>query len=78
MEINKETKVSIKLTKDEVKQAVFEFLSRYGKISLSEEVDKDSITLNDIRKRVAEPGMDVHDCDYYEYFDGIELIYKTK
>jgi hypothetical protein len=78
METNRETKVSIKLNKEEVKQAIFEFLSRYGKIPLEEKVDKDSITLNDIRKRVAEPGVDVHDCDYYEYFDGIELIYKTK
>jgi hypothetical protein len=78
MEMNRETKVSIKLTKDEVKQAVFEYLFRYGKISSSEEVDKDSITLNDIKKRVAEPGGDVHDCYYHEYFDGVELIYKTK
>jgi len=78
MEINKETKVSIKLTKDEVKQAVFEFLSRYGNMPLEEKVDKDSIIMNDIKKRVAEPGMDIHDCDYYEHFDGIELIYKIK
>ena len=78
MEINKESKVSIKITKEEVKQAVFEFLSRYGKIPSDEKVDKDSIVINDIKKIVTEPGADVHDCDYYEHFDGIELIYKIK
>jgi hypothetical protein len=77
MEINRETKVSINLSKEEVTIAVFEYLNRYGKIPLDEKIDKDSIIVNDVKKRVQEPGGDIHDCYWHEYFDGVEVTYKT-
>jgi hypothetical protein len=77
MEINKEKKVVIRLTKEDVKDALIGYLTSLGHIPVDDKVDNDSIVMTDLKKTVASPGADIHDCYYDEYFDGIEFIYKT-
>lgn len=60
-------KVTVELTKAEVQEAIIMWLTKH-------ETDIVHITnIDSIIKRTQIPGMDIHDCDWREEFDGIKV-----
>ena len=76
MKLNKETKINIELSKDEVKSILIRHLISNGDVPRT--VDLESVLINDIKEIETILGADVHDCDYIEHFNGIKLDVKTK
>lgn len=66
----KETrKITIELTKQEVQDALLAYILSRDKTELTR-IDN----IDHIIKRTQIPGMDIHDCDWREEFDGIKVF----
>lgn len=70
MEIERKTTIRVKFNKEQVKDILIRHLMLVEQI---ENVELKNISIKDITKTVVEQCGDVHDADYIQYFDGIEL-----
>lgn len=61
----------IKFTKEEIKDILVVHLMKNG--YLKGDVDMKDIQMEEVKITKVEPGADIHDAYYVEYFDGIEL-----
>jgi hypothetical protein len=70
MEIERKTTIKAKFNKEQVKVILIKHLMLMEQI---DNVELENVSIKDITKTVVEQGGDVHDADYIQYFDGIEL-----
>lgn len=76
METEKKITIKIKLNKEEVKDIVLTHLMRNEQALKveSQKIKMENVLIQDIKRTAVEQGGDIHDADYIQYFDGIELI----
>lgn len=75
MQITPSNTVKIKFSIDDLKQIL---LDQYAKESGSNPQKLTVKTLKESTHVESSPGMDPHDADYYDVFDGIEIIVESK